>query len=175
MQNKGTGPGSVSLSMTHWHLCIHKFYSSLSDSTCLFFHNICHSLFSAPPEEPVCYIVGFVLFCDYVSERAREGTWCRPTPPRAWTQHLLHVFLAIYEVPRSLCCLPSSLHPTLLSFPVPPLFSPAISQISHLEADGACPRLRRGHRIVLIPENISDELDFIIVSLMPHMHSLKAT
>lgn len=57
--------------------------------------------------------------------------------------------------------------------PISPSFSPAISQILQFEADGVRSGLCRGHRIVLIPENISDQLDFIIV-LMPHMQGLKA-
>lgn len=166
-QNRGRGPrcvcraviirDSLTLVCTQRKERADLFYSSLSGSACLFLYNMY-----------TCYFLVFilyaecVLYCDYVRGWGKQG---RPTPPAA-LKHLLLVFLAIYEVPHSLSLPSISHHPPPR---YPPSFSRAIPQILRSEADGACPGLRRGHHIVLIPGNISDQPDFIIVPLIPHM------
>lgn len=96
---------TLSLPMTHWHLGIHKEKKTSSVPhypTLCVYSNIPFVILLflfIPVEEPVIHC--FICVRQRKRSRVREGTQGRPTPPGALPQHLLHVFLAIYEVLHS--------------------------------------------------------------------------
>lgn len=144
----------VSLSAAHGHACSPWgrtaspafFHSTFSHTACFY---IRLKRFLLLP----CSRTGFVLLWVW------EKSWLLDS---AFTQHLLHVSRSVSEAPRSQRRLP---------FPPPHDSSPK----SAFRRLPACPRFWKGHGIVLIPGSISDEIDFIIVSLALRTQSLKAT